>query len=127
MTRRRLLLAGTIAVAGALCLFWIGGAWIGWSICCWLISMNFALALTVGAAVNVFGLLAFLVRRQRWGIRILGAVEVGNILFALAASVLVSPTWLWLDAAPAAVTLILIFALARADARFDAVKQDVER
>jgi hypothetical protein len=47
---------------------------------------------------------------------ILGAVQVGNILFSLAASVAVSPAWLLFDAAPALVILILVLAFQRSEA-----------
>jgi hypothetical protein len=118
VTRRRWLLAGTITLAAALSAFWIIGASIASSICCgWLVSRDFAIALSVGAAVNVLGLLAFLIRRQSWGMPILGAIQVGNILFALAASVAVSPAWLLFDAAPALVILVLALLYQRSEAR----------
>ncbi|TMC72466.1 MAG: hypothetical protein E6J18_05045 [Chloroflexi bacterium] len=113
MTRRRWLLVGTITPAAALSAFWIFGVLIGWSACCWLTPMWLAIAMTVGAALNVLGLVVFLIRRRSWGTPILGAVQVANILFALAASVAVSPAWLLLDGAPALVILILVLVFQR--------------
>jgi hypothetical protein len=78
--------------------------------------MDFAIALSVGAILNVLGLLAFAIRSRSWGTPTLGAVQVGNILFALAASVAVSPAWLLTDAAPALVILILVIAFRRSEA-----------
>ncbi len=102
-------------LAGAQCLSWASDAAIAWSARGWLVDSRFALALWVGAGLNLLGLLAYLVRRLRWGRSALAAVQVGNILFSLAASVVVSPVWLVLDTAPALVTLILILALRRTD------------
>jgi hypothetical protein len=118
MTRHRWLLTGTITLAAALSAFWVFGAKVTWSVCCgWLVSRDFAIALSIGAALNILGLLAFLIRRRTWGKPILGAVQVGNILFALVASAAVSPAWLLFDAAPALVILILVLLLQRSEAR----------
>jgi hypothetical protein len=114
LTRRRWLFAGTITLAAALTAFWLFDAVIGWSVCCgWLIRPGFVIALSTGAALNVFGLLAFAIRGRSWGMPTLGAVQVGNILFALAAALVVSPAWLLFDAAPALVILILVVLLKR--------------
>jgi hypothetical protein len=104
---------GTITLAATLSAWWIIGAWITWSVCCgWLVSMDFAIALSVGAALNVFGLLAFVIRSRSWGTSTLGAVQLGNVLFALAASVAVSPAWL-VDVAPALAIFILVLLFRR--------------
>jgi hypothetical protein len=117
LTRRRWLLAGTIALAAALSAFWIIGATIAWSVCCgWLVSLTFVIALTIGASVNVLGLLAFVVLSKTSSTPILGAVQVGNILFALVASMAVSPAWLLFVAAPAVVILILAIVFRRFEA-----------
>jgi hypothetical protein len=114
VTRERLLLIGIVTVATAQCLFWIFGALIGWSVCCWLTPMWLAIAMTVGAVVNTLGLIVFATRRRVWGERALGAAQVGNILFAIFASLAVSPAWLLLDAVPALATLSLLVVLLRA-------------
>jgi len=94
-----------------LSVFWIIGAMIGSSLCCGLTPKWLAIAMAIGAVLNTLGLLAFLMRRRSWGTPTLVATQVGNILFALVASVAVSPTWLLLDAAPAVVILILALLL----------------
>ena len=116
MTRHRLLLAGTITLAGALSVWLIIGAGITWSVCCgWLVSRDFAVALSVAASLNVFGLLAFGVRSRTWGASTLVAVQAGNVLFALAASALVSPAWL-VNVAPASAILILVLLVRKSHA-----------
>lgn len=101
--------AGTIVLAAALSAWSIFWALVAWRVCCgWLVSMGFAIALSVGAALNAFGLLAFVIRSRSWGSSALGAVQVCNVLFALAASVAVSPAWL-ADAVPALAILLLVF------------------
>ena len=109
MKRGRWLFAATIILAATLSAFWIFGAWIGWSACCWLVRMDFAIALAIGAVLNVLGVVAFVIRSRGWGTPTLGAVQIGSILFALAASVAVSPAWLVFDGAPALVILLLLF------------------
>jgi hypothetical protein len=79
--------------------------------------MWLAIAMAVGAVVNALGLLAFLIRRRSWGTPILVATQVGNILFALVASVAVSPAWLLFPATPAAVILALLLVFKRSEAR----------
>jgi hypothetical protein len=108
-----LLLIGTVALAAAQCLNWIFGALIGWSACCWLTPMWLAIAMTVGAVVNAFGLIVFTTRRRVWGELALGAVQVGNILFSIVASLAVSPAWLLFGAGPALATLSLVVVLLR--------------
>jgi hypothetical protein len=113
LTRRPLAFAGTVVLAAALSAWSIFGALVGWRVCCgWLISIDFAIALSVGAALNVFGLLALVIRSRSWGASALGAVQVGNVLFALAASVAVSPAWL-ADTAPAVAILVLVLLFRR--------------
>jgi hypothetical protein len=114
VTRERLLLIGIVTLATAECLFWIFGALVGWSVCCWLTPMWLAIAMTVGAVVNTLGLIAFATRRRVWGARALEAAQVGNILFSIVASLAVSPAWLVFDAVPALATLSLLVVLLRA-------------
>jgi hypothetical protein len=114
VTRRRLVLIGTVALAAAQCLFWVFGAVIGWSVCCWLTPMWLAIAMTVGAVVNALGLIVFAARRRVSGELALGAVQVGNILFSIVASLAVSPAWLLTGAVPALATLGLVVVLLRA-------------
>jgi hypothetical protein len=113
---RRWLLVGIVVLAAAQCGFWLIGAWSAWSVGSWLSSLQFAIALSIGAGLNVLALLAFLIRRWEWGRVLLPAVQVGNVLFALVASATVSPAWLLLGAAPAVATLLLILLRRKANA-----------
>ena len=112
--RERLLLIGAVALATAQSLFWIFGAVIGWSVCCSITPRWLAIAMTVGAVVNTLSLIVFATRRGVWGVRALGAAQVGNILFSVVASLAVSPAWLLFDALPALATLSLLVVLLRA-------------
>lgn len=103
-------------LATAQCFDLMSGAAIAWSARGWLVDPRFALGLWVGAGLNLVGLVAFLFRRLRWGRPALAAVQVGNVLFSLAASVLVSPVWFLLGTVPASITLILILALRKTEA-----------
>jgi hypothetical protein len=114
--RRRWLFVGIIVLAIAQCFDWISGAAIAWSASGWLVDPRFALGLWVGAGINLLGLVAFLFRRLRWGTPALAAVQLGNIIFSLAAAVLVSPVWLLFGTAPAAITLVLILVLQKKEA-----------
>jgi hypothetical protein len=114
LTHTRWLFAASVILGAALSAWLIFGAVIGWSVCCgWLTSIGFVIATSVGAAVNVVGLLAFVTRRRTWGAQTFAAVQAGNILFALVASVTVSLAWLPLDAGPALLILILVFLVMR--------------
>ena len=122
MTRGRLVILAAVALAAAQSLDWIIGAWTGWSAGEWIAPpwlaggaagewfapLGLAIALTVGAVVNVLGLIVFAMRRREWGDRALAAAQVGNILFSLVALMAVSPAWLLFIAAPALVTLVLV-------------------
>jgi len=119
LTRERLLLIGTLALATTQCLFWIFGALIGWSACCWLTPMWLAVAMTVGGVVNALGLIVFVMRRRVWGELALGTAQVGNILFSIVASLAVSPAWLLFGVGPALATLSLVVMLLRSRARGD--------
>ena|ERR1700694_2923125 len=116
MDRRRWLLAGTIVLATAQCGSWLFDALIAWSAGGWLVSTLLALELTIGAGLNILGLLAFLLRGWGFSRSAFPAVQVGNVLFSVGASLLISPAWLLLGAAPAIATLILYFLFRRADA-----------
>jgi hypothetical protein len=112
------LIVGIVGLAAALCAFWVFGAGVTRSICCgWLVSTTFVTAVWIGAAVNLLGLLAFVVLSKTAGTPILGTVQVGNILFALVASVAVSPAWLLFVAAPAIVILILTVLFHKSEVR----------
>jgi hypothetical protein len=111
VTRRQLLLLATFSLATVQCFFWIFGALIGWSACCFLTPLWLAIAMTIGAVVNAVALIVFAMRRRAWGQLVLAAAQVGNIVFALVASLTVSPAWLLTDAAPALTTLILVVML----------------
>jgi hypothetical protein len=115
LTRRRWLLAGTIILAVAQTCFWLIGMWIALHLVGWLVSVPLTLGLSIGAGLNVLALVVFLTRRRAWGTPAFVAVQVGNVLFSLAASVLVSPTWLLLGVAPAVATLMLHLLQRRAD------------
>ncbi len=97
-----------MVLAAAYCAWSIFWVLIGWIVCCWLVRMDFVSAASIVAVLNVLGLVAFAIRGRSWGAPALVGVQVGNILFALAASVAVSPAWLLTDAAPALVILILV-------------------
>jgi hypothetical protein len=90
---------------------------LAWEARGWIIKESTAVVLWVGSGLNLIGLLVFSFRRLRWSTSTIAAVQMGNILFSLAASVTLSPAWLLLGTAPALVTLILILALRRTDAR----------
>jgi hypothetical protein len=109
-----LLLIGIVTLAAAQCLFWIFGAVIGWSACCWLTPIWLAIAMSVGAVVNALGLIVFATRRRVWGELALGAAQIGNILFSIVASRTVSPAWLLSGAVPALATVGLVVVLLRA-------------
>jgi hypothetical protein len=109
------LLAGTIVLAVAQCCFWLIGMWIALHLVGWLVSGPLTVGLSIGAGLNVLALVAFVTNRRTWGTPAFVAVQVSNVLFSLAASVLVSPAWLVLGAAPALATLILHLLLRRAD------------
>jgi hypothetical protein len=94
-------------------IFWV---LVGWMVCCWLIRMDFVTAASIVAVLNLLGLFAFAKRGRSWGTPALIGVQVGNILFALAASVAVSPAWLLTDAAPALVILVLVLLFQRSQA-----------
>ena len=111
VTRRQLLLLATFSLAAAQCFFWIFGALIGWSACCFLTPLWLAIAMTVGAVVNAVALIVFAIHRRAWGELALAAGQVGNIVFSLVASFTVSPAWLLSDTAPALATLILVVML----------------
>jgi hypothetical protein len=115
MDRRRWLLAGTIVLAAAQCGSWLFDTLIAWSAAGWLVSTLLALELTIGAGLNILGLLAFLLRGWGFSRSAFPAVQVGNILFSVGASVVISPVWLLLGAAPALATLILFFLFRRED------------
>ncbi len=121
VTRQRLLIIGTVALAAAQCLFWIFGAVIGWSACCWLTPMWLAIAMTIGAVVNALGLIVFATRRRVWSELALGTAQVGNILFSIVASLAISPAWLLFGAAPALAALSLVVVLLRSRGRSDRV------
>jgi hypothetical protein len=70
--------------------------------------MGFAIALAIGAVLNPLGVQAFAIRSRGWDTPTLGAVQAGSILFALAASVAVSPAWLVFGGAQALVMLVLV-------------------
>ena len=113
MTRRRLLTAVTITLAAALTAWLVVGAWIARSACCWLSPTWLVTGLFVVAGLNTAAMVVLLVSRSRWGLVVLAGVEVGNLVFSLAASVAVSPAWLPLGAAPALVVAVLLFVLLR--------------
>lgn len=113
VTRQRLLFVGALSLVAVQCLFWIFGEQVGWSACCWITPKWLAIAITVGAVVNVLALIVLALRRPAWGEPAVGAAQVVNILFSLVASVAVSPAWLLFGAVPALTTLILIVVLQR--------------
>jgi hypothetical protein len=116
LKRGRWLFAGITILATAFCAWEIFWALLAWMLCCGLVRMDLAIGTSVLAVVNVFGLVAFAIRPRSWGAPTLIAVQVGNILFALAASVAVSPAWVLTDGAPALVILIVLIVFQRSEA-----------
>jgi hypothetical protein len=116
LKRGRWLFAGITILATAFCALEIFWALLAWMLCCGLVRMDLAIGTSALAVVNVFGLVAFAIRLRSWGAPILIAVQAGNILFALAASVAVSAAWLLTDAAPASVILIALIVFQRSEA-----------
>ena len=116
--RDRWLLIGTIVVAIAQCGWWILGGWVLWDVRGLMlqpdspyiaVNARFALAVLVVAAINVFGLVAFLLRPAGWGGLLLIAVLLGNIGFSAGMWVYKNDIgWFLLGAVPATMTLVLL-------------------
>src|SRR6267143_1703427 len=112
-----MLLAGVIVLAVAQCTLWLLDALLSWEFRGLLLdsasdqvafNARFAIAIVVGAAINLIALAAFLLRRQGPGELVLTAVQVGNLLFSIYAAISVSAAWLLLGAAPAVATFVLL-------------------
>lgn len=107
--RRRWLVVATVTLAAALAAWLAVGAWIATSVCCWLSPAGLGLGLGVLAGLNAICLVAFLAGRPRWrhGTALLAGVEVGNVVFFVAAAVAISSAWL-LEAGVAGITAVLV-------------------
>ena len=126
MTRRRWLQVGIVGLAAAQVFFWLFFATVAWGLLDLFSdpssaeavgSKHFALALYGVLSLNVIAVVAFLLRTRRWAWMALGAVQVGNVLFASFATVTKgSVAWSVLAAAPAVVTLVLMCQLVRTQA-----------
>ena len=113
--RRRLLTMVTITFATVLAVWLVIGAWIARSACCSISPDWLATILFVIAGLNVAALAALVIWRSRRALIALAGVEVGNIIFSLAASGAVSPAWLLFGAIPAGVTALLLLLLLRSE------------
>ena len=116
---------GIVGLAVAQVLFWLLFAIVAWGLRNWLIdpssaeavgNTHFALALFAVSGLNVIAVAASLLGTRRWAWMTLGAVQLGNVLFALFATVTKgSLAWSVLAAAPALVTLVLMRQLVRTE------------
>ena len=113
MTRTRLLLLGAVFLAVTVTLWLLAGVWIAWSACCWLSPAWLVIGVTLMASLNLAALLFALITRSALGLWVLAGIEIGNIVFSLAASVAVSPAWLFDIAPESAILVMLVFWLAR--------------
>ena len=117
---------GIVGLAVVQVLFWSFFAIVAWGLRNWLVdplsaeavgNTHFALALFTLAALNVIAVAASLLVTRRWAWMVLGAVQLGNVLFAVFATVTKgSLAWSVLAAAPAVVTLVLMRQLVRTEA-----------
>ena len=125
MTTPRLLRFGIIGLVIAQCIVWLVAGSIVWSFRDLMVGSGspqaahdtqFALAIFVGAAVNLVALVPFLIRSGGLSVVLLLAVQAADLVVTLIEGVLVSPWW-WLITVAAGLTLALMYVFRRAPVR----------
>jgi hypothetical protein len=126
VTGRRWLLVAVLVLAIVQCVLWLVSAVVMWSIRNLALpqtslqggyNARFALALLAVGVINVFAVIFYMRRRTGRTGKLLAAVQAGNILVSLWASIDRNNNfgWLLIDGVPAAVTLLLLYGLRRAE------------
>jgi hypothetical protein len=121
MTRRRWLMAGTVAIVTIECLIWYIGAEILWSTRNLIVGAGsveavkhaqFARAVLAGTVANAIALVVFMLGSRRWGWWVLLGVQLCDLLVTVVAALRVEQTW-WLLSFLAVLTLCLLLLLRR--------------